>query len=388
MRKICFITGSRADYGIMSGLMHRVKDSPEAEIQIVATNMHLSEHHGLTVNEIIKDGFKVNWRVDSDLKGDSADDTIRSMGATMAGMASAFKELKPDIAVILGDRYEMLATASAANIMNIPVAHLHGGEVTEGAYDDSMRHAITKLSYYHFAATEESAKRIIQMGESPENVFNYGSLGVENIFSTELFSLEELEKELKFDFSGRYFVVAFHPETRQPGEEMIQTQSFIKSIEYYINKGWKFIVTLPNSDTGNLSIAALFKDLALKHPENVYATPSLGKKKFFSSLAYSSGIIGNSSSGLIEAPSFHIPTINVGDRQKGRLRGPSVIDSECDTTSIIKAIGKGLSAEFNREIKELSQEELNPYYKKNVAENICNKLIKGNLSAIKKFYDL
>lgn len=250
MRKICFITGTRADYGIMVPLMRAVKESDDAQLQVIATNMHLSQEYGMTVNEIIADGFDVDARIDSLLSGDSPAATVKSMGLTQIGMADAFERLRPDLAVILGDRYEMLAAASAALIFRIPVAHLYGGETTEGAYDDCIRHAITKLSSLHFTSTELYARRIIQMGEEPDRVFHVGSLGAQSIREEKGLPLQELEKAIDFRLGEKYVVATFHPVTTQPGEEERQTSALLSSLDKIIAKGWRVLFTMPNSDTG------------------------------------------------------------------------------------------------------------------------------------------
>ena len=251
MRKICFITGTRADYGIMVPLMRAVKESDDAQLQVIATNMHLSQEYGMTVNEIIADGFDVDARIDSLLSGDSPAATVKSMGLTQIGMADAFERLRPDLAVILGDRYEMLAAASAALIFRIPVAHLYGGETTEGAYDDCIRHAITKLSSLHFTSTELYARRIIQMGEEPDRVFHVGSLGAQSIREEKGLPLQELEKAIDFRLGEKYVVATFHPVTTQPGEEERQTSALLSSLDKIIAKGWRVLFTMPNSDTGD-----------------------------------------------------------------------------------------------------------------------------------------
>ncbi|MDE6008026.1 MAG: UDP-N-acetylglucosamine 2-epimerase (hydrolyzing) [Muribaculaceae bacterium] len=383
MRKICFVTGTRADYGIMAPLMRRIADSDEAEIQVVATNMHLSPEYGMTVNEIEADGFKVDRRVESLLSADTASSTVKSMGLTQIGMADAFDQLRPDLVVILGDRYEMLAAASAALIFRIPVAHLHGGETTEGAYDDCIRHAITKLSYLHFTSTELYVRRVIQMGENPERVFWVGAPGAENIRKETLLPIEEVEKFINFELGKRYMVATFHPVTTQPGEEERQTTAFLNALSTKINEGWKVLFTLPNSDTGGRRVAELIRKWAEENKDNVKAVASLGRRRYYSVLAHSSAAVGNSSSGLIEAPSFGIPTLNVGDRQKGRAQGESVVNCEATEPSIIAGLEKVLSPEM----KKIAASSKNPYEKEGTVENIADKLLHYPLNAQKTFYE-
>lgn len=383
MRKICFITGSRADYGIMAPLMRRVAESSETELQIIATNMHLAPNFGMTVNEILADGFQVDERVESLVAGDTPSATVKSMGLTQIGMADALSRLRPDLCVILGDRYEMLAAASAALIFRIPVAHLHGGETTEGAYDDCIRHAITKLSWLHFASTEAYAARIIKMGEDPERVFYVGAPGVDNIRNTRTLGLQELEREIGFHLGEKYVVATYHPATALPGEEEKQTRDFLRALDSVIEKGWKVLFTMPNSDTGGAVVARLIEEWAARRPESVKAVASLGRVKFYSALRHSSAMTGNSSCGLIEAPSFGIPTLNVGDRQKGRARGESVVDVAADYESVKRGLEKVLSDDFAR----IAEKASNPYEKSGTVDEIFRRLKDAPLEGIKSFRD-
>ena len=358
-KRICFVTGTRADYGIMSQLMKGVAETPGVGLQIIATNMHLSPEYGMTVNEIEGDGFHIDERIDSLLSGDSPAATVKSMGLTQIGIADAFARLRPDLVVILGDRYEMLAAASAALIFRIPIAHLYGGETTEGAYDDNIRHAITQLSDYHFTSTKEYADRIVRMGKDPETVHWVGSLGAENIRSNAVMSLEELEESIGFKLGDRYVVATFHPVTTQPGEEEMQTIALLSSLESILNDGWKVLFTMPNSDTGGKKVASLIRSWSESHPDSVKAVQSLGRLRYYSALSHASAVVGNSSSGLIEAPSFGIPTLNIGDRQKGRARGTSVLDVDSDEKSITEGLSKILTPAF----RETAANAANPYAK-------------------------
>lgn len=370
-KRICFVTGTRADYGIMSLLMRKVSEAPGVTLQIIATNMHLSPEYGMTVNEIENDGFHVDERIDSLVSGDSAAATVKSMGLTQIGMADAFARLKPDLVVILGDRYEMLAAASAALIFRIPIAHLYGGETTEGAYDDNIRHAITMLSDYHFTSTEEYAQRIVRMGKDPRNVHWVGSLGVDNIRESATMSLTELEQSLGFKVGERFIVATFHPVTTQPGEEERQTRALLTALENILNEGWKILFTMPNSDTGGKKVASLIKEWSESYPMEVKTVESLGRKRYYSALKNASAVIGNSSSGLIEAPSFGIPTLNIGDRQKGRARGESVLDVTADEKSITAGLTKILSKEF----RDIALNASNPYAKTDTLNQIFKHLI-------------
>lgn len=384
MRKICFVTGTRADYGIMTPLMKEIASSPEAELQIIATNMHLSPEYGMTVNEIIADGFSVDARIDSLLSGDSPAATVKSMGLTQIGIADAFSRLQPDLVVILGDRYEMLAAASAALIFRLPVAHLYGGETTEGAYDDCIRHAITKLSTLHFTSTELYARRIVQMGEDPQRVFHVGSLGAESIRHEKSMPLNELEQVIDFKSGDKYVVATFHPVTTQPGEEERQTRALLESLDEILKDGWKVLFTMPNSDTGGMTVAKLIRQWAQGHPDSVKAVSSLGRLKYYFALRHAAAVVGNSSSGLIEAPSFGIPTLNIGDRQKGRAQGDSVINCGVNKEEILEGLKKVLSDGFRAKAKDA----LNPYEKKGSLQAIHDQLLHAPLPKTKSFHDI
>ena len=386
MRKICFITGTRADYGIMAPLMKRIQNSPDARLQVVATNMHLAPEYGMTVNEIEKDGFPIDARIESLLSADTPSATVKSMGLTQLGLAEHLGRLNPDLIVILGDRYEMLAAASAALIFRIPVAHLYGGETTEGAYDDAIRHAITKLSWLHFTSTDHYARRIVQMGEDPERVFHVGSLGAENIRNDVRMSLEDLETEIGFNLGDKYVVATFHPVTTQPGEEKRQTEALLSALEGIIANGWKVLFTMPNSDTGGRVVATLISDWAARHPLSVKAVESLGRRRYYAALNYAAAVVGNSSSGLIEAPSFGIPTLNIGDRQKGRAQGPSVVNVDASKDDIEKGLAMVLNPDF-RNIVAITP-DLNPYEKPGTLDAIAAQLLNAPLSAVKAFRDL
>lgn len=386
-RKICFVTGTRADYGIMAPLMKRIATEGEAKLQIIATNMHLAPEYGMTVNEIEKDGLRVDARVESLLSGDTPSATVKSMGLTEIGIADAFARLKPDLVVILGDRYEMLAAASAALIFRIPVAHLYGGETTEGAYDDAIRHAITKLSWLHFTSTELYARRIVHMGEDPSRVFWAGSLGVDNIRHEDFLPLEELEESIGFQLGERYVVATFHPVTTQPGEEERQTAAMLKGLDDILEKGWRVLFTMPNSDTGGKRVASMISDWASAHPGQVKAVASLGRRRFYSAMHNASAMVGNSSSGLIEAPAFGIPTLNVGDRQKGRARGESVVDVPCEYGAIAEGLRRVLSPEFREKLSGIPTLKLNPYEREGSQDIIYRELLEAPLTGVKSFYE-
>lgn len=382
MTKICVVTGTRAEYGILSELMGRMRDSSDIELQIVATNMHLMPEYGMTVNEIIEDGFEVDWRVPMPLEGDSAKSTVKGMAAGLDGFAEAFDALKPDMVMILGDRYEMLMVASAALIFRIPVIHLHGGEITEGAYDDSIRHAITKLSTWHFTATERYRKRVIQMGEDPERVFCSGSPATDGITRFATMSLPELEESIGFELGEDFLLCTFHPVTTQPGEEERQTAALLNALD---QRDEKVLFTMPNSDTGGRRVAEMIAGWTSAHPGRAIAVTSLGRKRYYSALAHCGAVIGNSSSGLIEAPSFGVPTLNIGDRQKGRDRGNTVIDCTAEENEITVGLQKVMSQEFRSFCRNHGE---NPYHRECTVDYIMEKILTFNPAQQKSFHDI
>lgn len=384
MRKICFVTGSRAEYGILRPVMRLVEESPEAMLQIVATNMHLSPEYGLTYKEIEADGFRIDEKVEMLLSSDTPTGTIKSAGLAMIGLADAFARLRPDLAVILGDRFEMLATASAALIAGIPIAHLHGGEITLGAYDDSVRHGITKMSSLHFTSTEEYRSRVIQMGENPAMVFTCGSPAAEAIASFRPMPLEQLEKETGFSTSGKFIVATFHPVTREPGEARRQTEALLGALDT-LPADVSVIFTLPNSDAEGRAVSEMIQNWAASNPR-AFAVASLGQLRYFSAVAHSLGVVGNSSSGLIEAPSLGVPTLDIGNRQAGRACGESVIHVEATQP----AIEAGLRRLMSEEMQQTASRRINPYYRPGTAALVADRLIHTPAEALgaKSFFDI
>lgn len=385
-RKICVVTGTRAEYGIMSRLMKALKEDDWVELQIIATNMHLSPEFGMTVNEIEADGFKVDKKVEMLLSSDTPTGTVKSMGLASIGFADAYAELSPNLIVILGDRYEMLAAASAALIFGIAVAHLYGGEITEGAYDDAIRHAITKLSHLHFTSTEEYRHRVIQMGESPERVHWVGALGADNIANSTIMSLAELEKSIGADLGDSFVLVTFHPVTKEPGQAEVQTIALLSALEEVIDRH-NVLFTMPNSDTDGRIVAKLISDWVNDHPGKSVAVTSLGRARYYSALTHCTAVIGNSSSGLAEAPSFKKPTLNIGNRQKGRAQGNTIIN--CEAT--LEDIRSGLSKALNRNtIAYIAEHGENPYAKTGTLEAIHSALVETPLPthAIKHFHNI
>lgn len=385
MRKICVVTGTRAEYGILSHLMQLIQNSEDFQLQIVATNMHLSSEFGLTYKEIENDGFFINKKVQMLISSDTENATVKSIGLACIGFADAYEDLMPDLILILGDRYEMLAAAIAALIYKIPIAHLHGGEITEGAYDDSIRHAITKMSHLHFTSTDEYRKRVIQLGEAPDRVFNVGALGVENILNTQVLSKKELEDNLGFNLGDKSLLVTFHPVTLENSSSEEQFKNLLSVLNEYVGE-YRIIFTMPNSDTDGRVIMQLINQFVLESNGCASVYASLGRLRYFSALKYVDAVIGNSSSGIIEVPSFGIPTLNIGDRQKGRISASSVVD--CGTT--IEDIKKGMSIVLSFSMRENELHKENPYMKEHTSLNILNVLNKYPLDNIvrKSFYDV
>lgn len=384
MRKVCFVTGSRAEYGLLSGLMRTVKNDSELKLQIVATNMHLSPEFGLTYREIEKDGFTIDKKVEMLISSDTAVGTTKSVGVGMLGFADVFEDLKPDLIVILGDRYEMLAVVSAALFHKIPVAHISGGDITEGAYDDCIRHAISKMSHLHLVTNEESYKRVIQLGEQQDRVFNVGSLGVENIKNVVPIKKEDLESDLKFKFGDKSIVVTYHPVTLENHTAKEQIENLLLALgelnDYYI------IFTYPNSDTDGRVIIEQINKFVDQHKDHCIACTSLGLKRYLSSLRYVTAVVGNSSSGIAEVPSFGIPTLNIGDRQKGRLCS----DSVCHCGTSLENIRNGLKSILSNEFIAKAKQTHNPYEGVNTTGEILKIIKTYPLENIieKHFYDI
>ena len=342
-RKICVITGSRAEYGLLRWVMQGIKDEPTLTLQVIATGMHLSPHFGNTYQEIEDGKFVIDRKVETLTEDDSPVGIAKSMGNGMIGFADALNELCPDLVVVLGDRFEIFSAVAAALVAQIPVAHIHGGEITEGNFDDSLRHSITKMSHFHFTAAEEYRDRVIQLGESPDRVFNIGGLGVENIDRIDLISRDELEKELDLTFQKQNLLVTFHPVTLDPDYGVKQMTELLNALDSFPEFG--LIFTMPNADTGGRWITDLIEDYVESH-SNAVSFTSLGAKRYLSLMACVDGVIGNSSSGLLEAPSLRIGTVNIGNRQRGRIQAESVISCEPNRIAIQEAITKLLSIEF------------------------------------------
>ncbi len=386
MRKICVVTGTRAEYGQLARVMRLIHSSHDTQLQIVATNMHLSPKYGNTYKEIEADGFTIDCRVpiiDECVSNDSRE-IVMEMSRALTGFGKAYDELHPDLLLILGDRYEILAAAAAALIERIPVAHIAGGEITEGAYDDAIRHSITKMSNLHFTATEDYRKRVIQLGEQPERVFNVGALGVENIKKLSLMSKEDIEKEINFKIDDNTILVTYHPVTLGNRTTKDDIDDFIAALEE--RKDLRVIFTMPNSDTGGQFIVNAINNFVNNNTDRAKAFKSLGVLRYLSVMRQVSAVVGNSSSGLVEVPSFGVPTLNIGDRQKGRMAADSIFNCETDKNSILKGMDVIMSPTF----KKKAAETHNPYDKSNTAEEIFKVISTYPLEKLKQkhFYDL
>ena len=350
-RKICVITGSRAEYGLLRWVMQGVKDEPSLTLQIIATGMHLSAQFGNTYQEIEGDGFVIDRKIQMLAGSDTPVGIAKSMGNGLIGFADALNELKPDLIIVLGDRFEIFSAVAAALVARIPVAHIHGGELTEGNFDDALRHSITKMSQLHFVAAEEYRNRVIQLGESPDRVFNVGGLGVDNIARTKLIKKEELESELQFKFQERNLIVTFHPVTLENDSGLKQLMEMLEALDSFPDIG--LIFTMPNADTSSQLMASLIEKY-VKSRDNAASYSSLGVVRYLSALACVDGVIGNSSSGLLEAPVLKKGTINIGNRQQGRVQAKSVISCEPDRLDIQRAITKLLSSDFQSMVKSVT----------------------------------
>lgn len=383
-KNICVITGSRAEFSLLSGLIKKIDQEECFTLQVIACNMHLSPEFGNTISEIENEGIKVNKKVEMLLSSDTEIGTCKSTGLGLIGFADAYSELNPDLVVVLGDRYEILAAATAAMFFKIPIAHISGGEITEGAYDDSIRHAVTKMSRLHFTSHEIYRNRVIQMGEDPKHVFNVGSLSIDNIKNTELLTKEQFEKSIDFKLAKSNVLVTYHPET---GKKNTNQADVLKDLLKVLDEltDTNIIFTLPNSDDRSREIISLIKSFVSENLHKSKAFISLGYKRYLSALKHVNVVVGNSSSGIVEVPSFKIGTINIGNRQKGRIRTNSIIDCDGNYTSIKNAFKNLQSTNFKKELIKTT----NPFGEGYSSEKIINFLKKVNFSELlsnKKFF--
>ena len=382
-KKICVITGSRAEYGLLRWLMTDLRGDPAFELQLIVTGMHLSPEFGLTYREIESDGFNIDRKLEMLVSSDSPTGISKSMGLGLIAFGEAFAQLQPDLVLVLGDRFEIFSATTAALVAALPVAHLHGGERTEGAFDEAIRHSITKMSHLHFVAADEYRRRVIQLGEDPAHVFLSGGLGVDAIHRVKLLDRQSLELSLDFKFGSRNLLVTFHPETLNAGAARIQMLELLEALD--ATQDVQLLFTMPNADSGGRVLIEMVNDFVAAH-SNAKAFTSLGQVRYLSCLAQVDGVIGNSSSGLTEMPSFRKATINIGDRQRGRLKANSVIDCEPNRFAITSAIDIAYSAEFQAGLMLAN----NPYGDGGASRKILDVLKRVDLARVvkKSFHDL
>lgn len=383
-RRICIATGTRADWGLLSPIAQALNKRDDVDLKIIATNMHLSEEYGSTWKEIENDGLKIDWRVKMKSDADTRKDTVLAMSECMAGMAEALAALQPDLLVILGDRYEMLATASAALILRIPIAHIAGGAISQGAYDESIRHAITKMSHIHLTETERYRKRVIQLGENPEHVIYTGAIGVYNIMHTQYISRKQLERELNLTLSDRLILATFHPATLDEMPPQQQCKNLLAALDRHPD--YQTIFTYPNNDSEGRIIIQLIESYRRRHPERVAVFPSLGMRRYLSMLHCATAVVGNSSSGIVEVPSIGIPTLDIGIRQMGRTAAPSVLHCGVSEEDIVDGLETVLSSSF----RMIAKSAENPYYLPDTLEKMVDAIVNTPLDniIIKPFYDV
>ena len=383
-RKICVVTGTRAEYGLLHGLMKSINNHNEFELQTLVTGMHLSPEFGLTYKNIKEDGFKINRKIEILLSSDNPASISKSVALGLISFADSFNELKPNLIIILGDRFEALSAAIAASFAKIPILHIHGGEVTVGAFDESIRHSITKMSWWHFVAAKEYKNRVIQLGENPKRVFNVGGFGVDLIKKTKLISKNQLMNELGIKFGDKNLLITYHPETLDEESSKNKMKVILEALHNFDDIN--FIFTMPNADQENYALKQLINDFVLLHRDRSIAFNSMGHVNYLSTLQFIDGVVGNSSSGLLEAPTFNIGTINIGERQKGRLKASSVIDCDISTESINNAINTLYTKKFNKVIMATK----NPYGNGGAVKKVFNFLKKEKFpKTLKKdFFDL
>ena len=382
-RKICVVTGTRAEYGLLQWVINGIKKSKKLKLQLVVTGMHLSPEFGMTYKEIEKDNYLIDEKLEILVSSDTPTGITKSMGLGIIGFADILSKLKPDILLILGDRYEILTAAVASMIARIPIAHLHGGEATEGLIDEPIRHSITKMSHIHFVAATEYKNRVIQLGENPDYVFLVGGLGIDNINKIKLFKKKELEESINFKFSKKNLLVTFHPVTLESSTSEYQMKQLLLALDSLENTN--LIFTMPNADTDGRVLLQLVENF-VSESSNAVCFKSLGQKRYLSCLNYVDGVIGNSSSGLLEVPSFNKGTINIGDRQRGRIKAESIIDCKPEKSDIISAIQRLYSKDFQKKLRGLK----NPYGEGGASDKIVKTLEDISLENIlkKRFYNL
>lgn len=384
MKKICVVTTSRAEYGMFRYLLTELQNRVDVELQLVVTGSHLSSHHGHTVDEIEKDGFPIARRLEVLMASDSAHANNMSMSMAQVSFSEAYQQLQPDFVVVMGDRFELVPVVLAANLHKIPVAHLSGGEVTEGALDELFRHAISKLSQLHFTAMEVYRRRLLKMGESPERVFTVGEIGLDALSYMTLMDRDKFEKTIEFNLGQKNLLITFHPETTRCREQQLNDLEELLRAVGSLDE-CKLIFTASNADEGGEEINRRIKSFCLEDTLNRFYTPSLGHLGYLSALTIVDCVIGNSSSGVVEAPSYKVASINIGNRQKGRERADSVIDVEASMTEICKAIARVYSSEYQAALSTVH----NPYGRGDASKTVADILVATDGSSLicKPFYD-
>ena len=381
-KKVAVFTGTRAEYGLLFWLLKDIQADPDLQLQLLVSGMHLSPEFGETYQQIEQDGFQIDEKIEILLSSDSAVGIAKSMGLGILGFSDALARLAPEVLVILGDRFEALAAAQTAMILRIPVIHLHGGEITEGAYDDAIRHAITKLSYLHGTSTEAYRQRVIQLGEAPERVKNIGAIGLEHLKRAQLMDVPALSRSLDFSLNQPYFLVTYHPVTLGEEEPESSFQALLDALDAYPE--YQVILTYPNADDGGRRIIPMLEAYAIANPQRVLAIPSLGQKRYLSAVRHASAIIGNSSSGIIEVPAFDVPTVNIGVRQQGRLAAKSVLNCLATKEEIEQTIKMAITKSYKRGDEAID----NPYGQGNSSAQVIAMIKSLHFEPCKSFYDL
>lgn len=380
--KIAVFTGTRAEYGLLYWLMKDIQDASDLQLQLLVSGTHLSPEFGLTWQQIEQDGFRIDEKIEILLSSDSAVGVSKSVGLGILGFSDAFMRLQPDVLLLLGDRFEALAAAQTAMFLRIPIIHLHGGEITEGAYDDAIRHAITKMSYLHGVSTEEHRRRVIQLGEEPSRVINTGAVGLDHLNRGTFLTVDKLATSLSFPLRRPFFLVTYHSVTlgNEPPEESVNT--LLSALDDFPDH--QVILTWPNADDGGRKIISLIEQYAEKDRERVLAIPSLGQHRYLSAVKNAAAVIGNSSSGIIEAPAFNVPTVNIGVRQQGRIAAKSVLNSTVTKEDITQTIKQAI----NHSYKSINETIVNPYGKGNASGKILEMIRTTTFCHRKKFYNL
>jgi len=381
MRKVAVFTATRAEYGLLYWLMKDIQADNDLVLQLIVSGAHLSSDYGNTYQKIEKDGFTIDEKVEALPVTDNGIGIAKSMGSGTLGFADSLDRLKPDVLVLLGDRFELLSIAQVALVMKIPILHIHGGEVTEGAYDDSIRHAVSKMSMVHCTSTEVYRQRVIQLGENPNRVHTVGALGLDHLKRTPFMSIDELAGSLSFDLKQPYFLLTYHSATLSEEQPQYVFKAILQVLESYLD--YQIIVTYPNADEGGRTIISMIEECVSRNPARICAIPSLGQQRYLSAVKHAAAVIGNSSSGIIEVPSFNVPTINVGDRQKGRIASDSVIHCAVTYDDIAKATKLSQSVDF----KSSLMNKINPYGEGHSSQKIIHLLKNMKLSCVKTFYD-